>query len=76
MSYMGVKIIIYGYFIIFFSDDITRCFEMGLAKFSSPLRNDLINLGDRILSFKNWPERVHQKPVELARAGFYYFGMF
>ena len=37
-------------------------------------RTDYNTFESRLSSFKLWPSRIHQKPVDLSEAGFYYCG--
>ncbi|XP_076044930.1 baculoviral IAP repeat-containing protein 2-like isoform X1 [Oratosquilla oratoria] len=49
--------------------------EMGLPQHSGPKRKDFLTKESRVSSFFKWPERVQQKPEELADAGFFYCGL-
>lgn len=47
---------------------------MGLPLHSGPKRRDYLTYESRLASFVRWPERVKQKPADLAEAGFFYCG--
>lgn len=49
--------------------------EIGLPQYSGPKRKDFLTTESRMGSFVRWPERVSQKPTELAEAGFFYCGL-
>ena len=49
--------------------------EIGLPQYSGPKRKDYLTYESRLASFVKWPERVSQKPSDLADAGFYYCGL-
>ena len=57
-------------------DDIAN--NLGVNKYSEPARKEFITEESRLQSFTNngrkWPERLNQKPEELAVAGFFYNG--
>ena len=46
--------------------------ELGLPRHSGPKRKEYISKERRLDSFDKWPERVLQRPIELAEAGFFY----
>ncbi|XP_076037223.1 baculoviral IAP repeat-containing protein 7-like [Oratosquilla oratoria] len=48
---------------------------MGLPQHSGPKRKDFLTKESRVSSFSKWPERVQQRPEELADAGFFYCGL-
>ena len=48
---------------------------IGLPRYSGPKRKDYITRESRVKSFTKWPERVIQKPEEMANAGFFYCGL-
>nr|XP_045612278.1 death-associated inhibitor of apoptosis 1-like [Procambarus clarkii]XP_045612279.1 death-associated inhibitor of apoptosis 1-like [Procambarus clarkii]XP_045612280.1 death-associated inhibitor of apoptosis 1-like [Procambarus clarkii]XP_045612281.1 death-associated inhibitor of apoptosis 1-like [Procambarus clarkii]XP_045612282.1 death-associated inhibitor of apoptosis 1-like [Procambarus clarkii]XP_045612283.1 death-associated inhibitor of apoptosis 1-like [Procambarus clarkii]XP_04561228 len=48
---------------------------MGLPQHTGPKRKDYLTCESRLASFIKWPERVKQKPKELAEAGFFYCGL-
>ena len=48
--------------------------EMGLRQYTGPKRKDYVTKESREKSFHRWPERVLQKPSEMADAGFFYCG--
>ena len=45
-----------------------------LYEYNGPIHVDYITIEARERSFKKWPERIVQKPKELAEAGFFYCG--
>ncbi|XP_042857633.1 death-associated inhibitor of apoptosis 2-like [Penaeus japonicus] len=49
--------------------------EIGLPQYSGPKRKDFLTAESRLASFVRWPERVTQKPCDLAEAGFFYCGL-
>ncbi|XP_042858053.1 death-associated inhibitor of apoptosis 2-like, partial [Penaeus japonicus] len=49
--------------------------EIGLPQYSGPKRKDFLFTESRLASFVKWPERVTQKPCDLAEAGFFYCGL-
>ncbi|CAL4065035.1 unnamed protein product, partial [Meganyctiphanes norvegica] len=49
--------------------------DMGLPQYSGPKRKDFLTKDSRLESFNKWPERVTQKPVDLAESGFFYCGL-
>lgn len=49
--------------------------EIGLRQYTGPKRKDFLTCESRLESFVRWPERVTQKPSELADAGFFYCGL-
>ncbi|KAK7070951.1 hypothetical protein SK128_024227 [Halocaridina rubra] len=49
--------------------------SIGLPKYSGPKRKDYVTKESRLKSFTKWPERVVQKPEEMAEAGFFYCGL-
>jgi hypothetical protein len=49
--------------------------RIGLHQYSGPKRKDYVTLNSRLMSYKNWPERVIQKPEQMAEAGFFYCGL-
>nr|BDT62997.1 MAG: baculoviral IAP repeat-containing protein [Trachysalambria curvirostris nimavirus] len=48
---------------------------IGLPQYSGPKRRDFITTESRMGSFVGWPERVSQRPTDLAEAGFFYCGL-
>ena len=49
--------------------------DVGLRQYTGPKRKDYITKESRRKSFKRWPERVVQKPEDMADAGFFYCGL-
>nr|AHC55308.1 inhibitor of apoptosis protein [Palaemon carinicauda] len=49
--------------------------EIGLRQYSGPKRKDYVTFESRLKSYSKWPERVEQKPKEMAEAGFFYCGL-
>ena len=49
---------------------------LGLPNYSGPVRKDYITKDSRLGSFTRWPERLTQKPEEMAVAGFFYCGTY
>lgn len=49
--------------------------DIGLRQYSGPKRKDYVTKESREKSFSRWPERVVQKPSEMAEAGFFYCGL-
>ena len=50
--------------------------EIGLRQYTGPKVKRYITVESRVKSFNRWPERVVQKPEEMAEAGFFYCGKF
>lgn len=49
--------------------------EIGLRQYTGPKRKDYVTVESRLKSYNKWPERVEQKPKEMADAGFFYCGL-
>lgn len=49
--------------------------EIGLPQYSGPKRKDFLTVESRLGSYSVWPDRVSQKPNDLADAGFFYCGL-
>ena len=61
--------------IISFPENKPLLESVDLPQYSGPKRTDFILQIDREKSFEKWPALVHQKPKELAEAGFFYCGL-